>query len=207
MNNDRPRIIAHLISLAIVIGGHVLLFMLFASRPATTLRQSRSPSPSTLLLLEPEFSKQEELPVIEATELIRSITVLPPERIDTSIASSTAIEIAPAGPRIDWHLEAQRSVEAMTPDLLEQLRRKCETDERPLPPECKTRNYEFDWDPEPSTVGMAGGLPYVRLGKRCILGLGFFGCALGKLPEPNGGLFETMRDPDRPRSSVPDVPR
>jgi hypothetical protein len=36
--------------------------------------------------------------------------------------------------------------------------------------------------------------------------LGFFGCALGKLPEADGTLFEDMDDPDRPRSSVPDIP-
>jgi hypothetical protein len=30
---------------------------------------------------------------------------------------------------------------------------------------------------------------------------------VGKLPEASGELFDAMRDPDRERSSVPDVPR
>ncbi len=37
------------------------------------------------------------------------------------------------------------------------------------------------------------------------MGLGFFGCALGKPPEANSHLFDGMHDPDRQRSSVPDI--
>jgi hypothetical protein len=35
------------------------------------------------------------------------------------------------------------------------------------------------------------------------VGLGFFGCGFGKPPEANQHLFDAMRDPDRPHSSVP----
>jgi len=49
-------------------------------------------------------------------------------------------------------------------------------------------------------------LPYVRLGEQCVLGLGFFGCAFGRAP-PESHLFDGLKDPDRPRSSVPDNPR
>jgi hypothetical protein len=51
-----------------------------------------------------------------------------------------------------------------------------------------------------------GLIPYVRLGKRCVIALGAFGCAIGKLPEADGTLFDDMRDPNRPTSSVPDIP-
>jgi hypothetical protein len=44
----------------------------------------------------------------------------------------------------------------------------------------------------------------VRIGKRCVVGLDFSGCQIGKLPEADGTLFDDMRDPDRPRGSVPD---
>ena len=47
-------------------------------------------------------------------------------------------------------------------------------------------------------------LPYMELGKRCVIGLGFFGCGIGKLPEPDGTLFDDMDDPNRPRDSVPE---
>jgi hypothetical protein len=53
---------------------------------------------------------------------------------------------------------------------------------------------------------MSGGLPYMEIGKRCAIGLGFFGCGIGELPPPNGHLFDGMDDPDRERSSVPENP-
>ncbi|MEZ5457795.1 MAG: hypothetical protein R3E65_00290 [Steroidobacteraceae bacterium] len=68
---------------------------------------------------------------------------------------------------------------------------------------CKPRKGSWEWKAEPGKVGMAGPLPYVRVGKRCIVGLGFFGCALGEPPPPNDKLLDDMRKPDRPRSSVP----
>jgi hypothetical protein len=46
-------------------------------------------------------------------------------------------------------------------------------------------------------------LPYIRVGERCAIGLGFFGCGFGK-PPANGNLFDGMDAPDRDRSSVPD---
>ena len=69
----------------------------------------------------------------------------------------------------------------MAPELLEQHARKCHNPDLPelLPPECRKRNYESEWKPEPKRVGMQGLLPYIRLGKRCVVGLGFFGCGVG----------------------------
>lgn len=95
----------------------------------------------------------------------------------------------------------------LSPQLLEELRRKCENSNVPglPPPECRPRSYENRWKPEPGRFGLSGGLPYVRLGKRCAVGLGFFGCAIGNLPPPDGSLFDDMSDPNRPRSSVPDA--
>jgi hypothetical protein len=55
-------------------------------------------------------------------------------------------------------------------------------------------------------VGIAAGfIPHVHIGQRCVVGLGFFGCNLSKLPEANGHLLDGMQDPNRWRSSVPDV--
>lgn len=79
--------------------------------------------------------------------------------------------------------------------------------EHPTSPyrKCTPRQSSFEWDPEPDMFGIEGLLPFVRLGERCIAGLGFFGCGIGKLPEPNGNLFDDMKDPERPKSSVPDA--
>ena len=52
-------------------------------------------------------------------------------------------------------------------------------------------------------MGFSGGLPYVRVGERCVIALGFFACGFGGPPPAKGDLFEGMDDPERDRSSVP----
>jgi hypothetical protein len=54
-----------------------------------------------------------------------------------------------------------------------------------------------------SAVTWVGPLPVVKVGKRCIVTIGFFGCNLSELPETNSHLLDDMRKPDRPDSSVP----
>lgn len=107
---------------------------------------------------------------------------------------------------IDWAQEAQQVANTQAASLFKELKHLCA--EAALrgetPPGCRHYRPPDPWKPEPKKFGFAGGLPYVRLGKRCILGLGFFGCGVGKLPEANGHALDDMRDPDRPRSSVPD---
>jgi hypothetical protein len=70
---------------------------------------------------------------------------------------------------------------------------------------CKPKESSLEWGKDKKRVGFAGVLPYVRLGKRCIVGLGFFGCTMGELPKPNGHLLDDMQDPDKLSSSVPDA--
>jgi hypothetical protein len=115
-------------------------------------------------------------------------------------------EAWPLGLGIDWTQEAQHVANSQAESIFKQLKLLC--DEAALrgeqPPGCRQYKSPEAWVPEPKKFGIAGGLPYVRLGKRCVLGLGFFGCGVGKLPEPNGHVFDDMLDPDRPRSSVPD---
>jgi hypothetical protein len=207
MNNNRHGRIVHFVVLAIVIGGHVLLLLLFTKlRPMDARTHSRSSGVLFLLELKPPPKRPSEEPRrVERPE--RASSVLPREPAsDQRSEPSTTINAPPSAPQTDWHLEAQLSAEAMAPGWLEEQRRKCKESDGPPPPECRKRKYEFEWDPEPKTVDVAGLLPFVRLGKRCVIGLGFFGCAIGELPEPNGDLFKDMRDPDRPRSSIPDLP-
>ena len=112
----------------------------------------------------------------------------------------------PLGLGLDWDHEAQHAANSQAESLFKELRQLCE--EAALrgetPPGCRHYRAPDPWKPEPKKFGFAGGLPYMRLGKRCIIGLGFFGCGVGKLPEANGHVLDDMRDPDRPYSSVPD---
>jgi len=107
---------------------------------------------------------------------------------------------------VDWDQEVAAVANSQSESIFKELRRVCEEAARrgEQPPGCHRYRKPDAWSPEPKKFGFAGGLPFVRLGKRCILGLGFFGCGVGKLPEADGHVLDDMRDPDRPRSSVPD---
>ena len=106
---------------------------------------------------------------------------------------------------IDWYQQAGQVANSQAESMIKELKRACAEfalhGEQRL--ECRKYTKPDDWIPEPKKFGIDGGLPYVRLGKRCVVGLGFFGCGVGKLPEANGHVLDAMRDPDRPLSSVP----
>jgi hypothetical protein len=210
--------------LAIVVGGHVLLVMLFAnSRPAETRASSSSgeaQEPLVLLSLVPESESPataEEPPpepvmasagAIFAPEDMRS--EIPSAIPDPSAGSSgrASIEELLGDPLIDWEREAQEAAKGMAPGLIRKQLKDCEEAKKhnKYPPGCKkpASAYEPHWQPEEKRAGFAP-LPYVRIGKRCVVGLGFFGCTLGKLPDADGSVFENMYDTNRPRSSVPEV--
>jgi hypothetical protein len=204
--------------LAVVLGGHVLLVLLLtSSKPGSGRSETAIPEfRSILVLLDLRRPELEDLPpdgmkFEPASEVRKSRT--------TAGSASPESVIAPSGsedssgtpidaPRIDWQNEAQRAAQGMAPGLLKKQQHDCEEAKRlgEYPPGCKkpASAYDKHFDPEPKRVGMQGLIPYVRIGKRCVVALGAFGCTLGKLPEADGTIFDDMRDPDRPRSSVPD---
>ena len=109
-------------------------------------------------------------------------------------------------PPIEWDREAGAAADALVGDIARRDQRKCEDSARPGSwlPKCKKHPSSFQWSEEPRRAGFVNGLPYVRLGRRCILLAGLLGCAVGELPEANGHLFDDLKDPDRDRSSIPD---
>jgi hypothetical protein len=199
---------------AFIIGGHALLILVFTGgkRLVQQVSDADAPSPTVLLLLDLPAEPSRSEPVSEAPQLA-SVPIIPPRLPAPEIdPDSTAItlpeETEPEGPgtsTIDWKLEAERSARA-TVDRNAKSREKHIGTHPPSPFREKKKPREFGWDPDPGRVGLAQGLiPYVKITQRCVIGLGFFGCALGKKPEANGHLFDGMHDPDRQRSSVPDI--
>ena len=183
-----------------VIGGHVLLLALL---PRFGVPRAPASAPErTLLLIElppPAIPETQAPPGSASSPRAR-------KRLPRAAPADTAITpLLPQqpAPPIDWTLEAERAARDNAAGRIEPDPRAF--GEHPVSPyrRCKPRESSFEWDPEPDKAGFAGGLPYVRLGKRCIVGLGFFGCAIGKLPEANGELFADMHAPDEPESSVP----
>jgi hypothetical protein len=199
---------------AFVLGGHVLLIALFQSVRSRDVQQPDAESRSVLTLLD-LTTLEEEKPPEETPKPLSNITVPPaPSSAITSNESITSDESVAAPAEVskapvDWYSEAEHVAKDKAAELLAKQPRPCEDSPRPgsLREKCKRGGAQAQWEPEPKKFGVEGGLPYVRLGKRCLVGLGFFGCAIGKLPEADGTLLEGMKDQDWDHSSVPDTPK
>ncbi len=78
---------------------------------------------------------------------------------------------------------------------------------QPVRKPCKPPESSFAWNPELPRAGLTRTpipLPFVRLGERCVVGLGFFSCNMSPLPEANSHLFDDMKEGKTQESSVPD---
>ena len=202
---------------AVVIGLHGALVLLF-SVDRTDERGEAEAEPRRAMTvvfldtpLEPVPEKEEPPP--PERQRVAKTKARAPDAAEASTSvdtpAGTAIGIPSESPSIDWEHEREVTAQAMLPELLKQNQSKCEAERRPgsLLPKCRQPAKDPQWEPEPSVFGIEGLLPFMRLGKRCVVGLGFFGCAIGKLPEANSHVFDAMRDPDREHSSVPEVDR
>jgi hypothetical protein len=129
--------------------------------------------------------------------------------LDSSSVLDNAIHDPPPNSPVDWYREADEVVRGTDFAALALKQSGCDESHRPgsLRPKCEKGREPYRWDPEPKRAGFSRGIPYVRLGKHCVVALGGFGCAIGKLPKEGGDLLERMRDADHPTSSVPDIPR
>lgn len=210
MGQARCRPLARVGSVVIVLGGHLLLIAVFSSARLTESRRVTADSQESLILipLRPDVPQEqhERREKVERRKTRRIAPDVPHSDRGAGAAPAQPAEPSAAG-AIDWGREAETVAKSMTPGMIKDLRRKCvEAEQRAqAPPEgCRKRSDAKVWEPEPKRAGVVGFLPYVRLGK-CIVGLGFWGCAIGK-QSPDGTLLDDMRNPDRPLSSVPDLP-
>jgi hypothetical protein len=198
MDNRRRLSLRDCVVCIVVIGGHVVLLALLSRMSVQRLPASLSER--ALLLIElPPPERSEAPPPSPAKARLRTREA--PAR-PTGSAITLPAPRDPA-PWVDWQAEGERAARDAAARQAEPGPRAF--GEQPVSRyrKCKPRDSSFEWDPEPDKAGFAGGLPFVRLGKRCVVGLGFFGCGIGKLPEANGELFAHMHSADEPESSVP----
>ncbi len=196
---------------AFIIGGHALLILVFmGSKQRQVLQVSAdTPSPGVLVLIDmPAEAAASAEPVSEPPQLT-SVPVI----VSATDRSRQHGDHAAARDRTGRAGHQRHRLATGSRTLRARHRRaQCEepreTHRRasPSPFREKPKPKEFPWDPEPDKAGLAAGfIPYVVIGERCVVGLGFFGCALGKKPPPNSHLFDGMHDPNRQRSSVPEI--
>lgn len=191
-----------------VVCGHVALVLLFARmRDSEQGRADEAPSMTLISISVRERTPHAtpiEPPTGQSTLIIvpPQLTVPPQPRLPQSEFAAPSSTTSTAASAIDWRREGERAAENA---IRAQPAPAGKSFEERAAPEQVPKARPFGWDPSPGNAGLSGGLPYVELGKRCVIGLGFFGCAIGELPAPNGELFEGMDDPNRDRSSVPDA--
>ena len=205
MSADRRVSTRRWIAGAVVAVGHVLVVLLVATSRlrAPEIVSARDHTLAPYLLLEwlPQPVAPPPEPATPRHTRAARATESPP--IDPSRGIQSAAPVA-AAPRIDWDREAERVGRAgatlLTPDT-----RRCDDTDRPgsMLPRCTPRVEPFEWNTEPNVINFAGGIPYVRVGNMCVVGLGFFACGLGAPPAANGHLLDEMKNPNRSRESVP----
>jgi hypothetical protein len=188
---------------AIIIGGHVLLLILFSRGSSRHVLTAESRPEDRSVLFFPELPEPIEEPAAPQEQPQQSIARPAPDRSPSDTAITLPPETPAARAPIDWYAEAER-VARVTAEREGQPKPRA-FGEIPKSPYtvCKKKKSSFQWDPEPKAAGLMGIFPYVRLGKRCMVSIGFFGCILDELPPPNSHLFDDMHDVNRPTSSVP----
>jgi hypothetical protein len=190
----------------VVAGAHVLLLMLPLETERRELVEGEGSTRRTLLFFPRtpvvESGLRRDLRSPAEPRIQTNISIAVPDVTGTESPEGASAAGSAIAPSIDWSGEARRAAAAAAEKVPIPDRSKCDSTglADPALPNCKPRP-KFEW--APPKAGFAQGLPYVMLGDRCVIGLGFFGCSLGK-PPANGDLFDGMDDPDRDHSSVPD---
>lgn len=209
MGQTRCRPLARVGSIVIVLGGHLLVIAVLLSGRLSESRRTTADSLESLILTplrpdvpEEQHERREKAERRKLPRITRDVS-----HSDHGAGAAAVQSAEPSPSAIDWGLEADAVAKSLAPGMIKELRRECVEAERraqALPEGCNKRSNAKEWEPEPKRAGMIGLLPYVRLGK-CVIGLGFWGCSIGK-QSPDGTLLDDMRNPDRPVSSVPDLP-
>jgi hypothetical protein len=188
----------------LVAAGHVIvLLLILTDRPRPPgAADARWPERLSLRLIEAPPVRQPPNTVPTGLRRIApAAAVLPLQAAVPQPAAAGAIS-----PHIDWEREAERAGKSGAA-LLPPKSRNCEDTRAPgsMLPRCRDSGRPFEWNPEHGTVEWSGGLPFVHVGKTCVIGLGFFACGIGGPPPANGHLFDQLHDPDRVTDSVADA--
>jgi len=189
----------------VIVSGHALLFLIFerdSNRPAhITVRNAEDRS--ELFFVNLPKAAEEQPAISPKSKPPRRVRLPERSSMDTTIAV-TPEDSSAIRPPVDWYSEAETVARLSIEKGASNARVFGEIPKSPYR-RCVKKASSFRWESEPQKAGMIGIFPYVRLGKRCLVSIGFFGCALGELPKANGKLFDDMHDPETQESSVPSL--
>lgn len=194
------------VAVLLVVGIHAVLLFLALMAVRRERPEADTTAGSTLLMLRnPERVAPRSVmtaPTPQAPRMIDDPLSLAPPALSFDGAADAEAGPDANAPSIDWKEHGRRAAASTIEKMPAPDQSNCDSTGLgdPALANCKPPP-DFQWAPPRS--GFKDGLPYVMVGENCIVGLGFFGCALGKKPA-NGRLLDGMRDPQRERSSVPD---
>jgi hypothetical protein len=198
MDFDRTRRTG--VAASVLLGHALVLWVLLREfKHEAPLNDTRS---SSVLFFLPAPRPQAPPVEIQSAPKTSSALSLPTK---PSIAPSARADNAPsnqaATPHLDWRAEAREAAQAALEEDERAKSKKFAEGSEPRREKCHKLKPP-EWRPEPKRFGVANGLPFVRLGERCVIGLGFFGCGFGKKPPADWHLFDEMQS-DPTASSVP----
>ncbi len=191
---------------AVAVAGHLMLVMAFlsANRSAARMLSAARNGPLLVLIdISPRPSIPQQSLTSDAGDARARRQVPHAASAGPAVEQPAAVQQR-AAVHIDWQRESElvgKRVGAATPAASSFT-----PPPTPSTHVCEKSKQHPPWNRELKRAGFIGALPYVRVGKRCLVGLPFFGCAIGHLPEPDSELFTDMGAVDRSRSSVPDIP-
>lgn len=187
--------------LLVIIGAHVLLIVVFSRAGKHYLRSGESGPETSSLLFFFELPPPDEQAPDAALQPQRPTETRLQPRPDASTAITLPAESPRESTAIDWYAQAEELARDKAapaprgPRTFGEIPKSPFTRKQPKP--------QTPWAPQEKRAGFEGPLPYVRLGRRCMLMPPFIGCAIGKLPKSRGIPREEVLDRDRDRSSVP----
>jgi len=152
-------------------------------------------------------------PVLVTEQVEPAHQTAPPSSQRAMTARADAGALSPPSPQTAPRIPAEPPAESpVNWDLAAEKRTSNYGEEDTPPPfglpaakmreSCKPRDSSFEWSPAEERAGLYP-LPYMMVGERCVIGLAFFGCALGEAPPPNTHLFDDMQK-GLTAKSVPD---
>lgn len=207
---DPPKTLRWATALVLAAGVHALLLIwLLASREQDAGRPLMQRVSTILVFITPPIVQSVPEPKPrEETEKKRTQRSPPPAPRDTAPSIAPPEPASPAAteahvPKIDWKAQAESSAAAIAENAPVAVEKECgpQSAKDPRTP-CRKPAEKIEW--KPRRLDFENGLPYVRIGPKCLVGLGFLGCKLGDKPV-DGSLLEPIDDAERDRTSVPEA--
>ena len=176
---------------AVVVGCHVFVFLQLIKAHVIAFRSAaRASAPIELIFLPSSKPAESPRAVWSGAPSVARPTQTAQPRSEAKAADRQGSITLP----IDWSQQAKIAAQSHAQEIAQSA--PCDLGRSPdqKSPQCQPDAPGFQWKTTRRSLHIG----------HCIIGIGFFGCGAAAA-RVNGNLFDDMRNPDRDRSSVPDL--